>query len=301
MMTGYQLLPVFLVGLAGSVHCVGMCGGIVGAITASSGGARRGNVNKGRAGGGNSNGINAVVIGAGHSRLPSNVIPIRAAAGLASGTAAAHVEKPTRALSLILAYNAGRIGSYMLAGAIVGGLAGGAQSLARLAGLQLGFYWLANLMLVALGLYLMNAWHGLTKLEQLGRVLWKRAQPWMAPMMKTLMPANRPHQAFALGALWGWLPCGMVYSVLLTAMLSGDAFNGAAVMLAFGLGTLPMLTGLGLLGARLRLAMQQPKVRLICGLLVLTFGVLGIARATGAMAGAVTPAWMEFLCLTPHP
>jgi sulfite exporter TauE/SafE len=277
MMTGYQLLPVFLVGLAGSVHCVGMCGGIVGAISASAGGSA--------------------------AAPPGNVIPIRAAARFAGGAAAmaSAAAHSTSAMPRVLAYNAGRIGSYMLAGALAGGLAGGAQSLARLAGLQLGFYWLANLMLVALGLYLMNAWHGLATLEQAGRVLWQRAQPWMAPMMKTLMPANRPHQAFALGALWGWLPCGMVYSVLLTAMLSGDALNGAAVMLAFGLGTLPMLIGLGLLGARLRHAMQQPKVRVVCGLLVLAFGVLGIVRAAGGMAGAVTPAWMDILCLTPHP
>ena len=276
MIAGYQLLPVFLVGLAGSVHCVGMCGGIVGAISASAGG----------------------------KPLPGNVIPIQSAAKFAGGPAAAFIPRPTapaRAIPRVLAYNAGRIGSYMVAGALAGGLANGAQSLADLAGLQLGFYWLANLMLVALGLYLMNAWHGLAKLEQAGRVLWRRAQPWMAPAMKTLMPADRPRQAFALGALWGWLPCGMVYSVLLTAMLSGSALGGAAVMLAFGLGTLPMLTGLGLLGARLRRAMQQRQVRIACGLLVLAFGLLGIARAAGVVAGhAITPAWMDILCLTPH-
>ncbi|WP_090324739.1 sulfite exporter TauE/SafE family protein [Duganella sp. CF517] len=281
-MTGYQLLPVFLVGLAGSVHCVGMCGGIVGAISASAGKS-------------------------GPRGLPRNVIPIQRAAGfagraLAFGAPPAHPPSPARALPRVLAYNAGRIGSYMLAGALAGGLAGGAQDLAQLAGLQLGFYWLANLMLVALGLYLMNAWRGLATLERAGRVLWQRAQPWMAPAMKTLMPADRPHQAFALGALWGWLPCGMVYSVLLTAMLSGSALGGALVMLAFGLGTLPMLTGLGLLGARLRNALQQRKVRIACGLLVLAFGLLGIARAAGVVGGhAVTPAWMDILCLTPHP
>lgn len=268
MMTAH-LLPVFLVGLAGSVHCVGMCGGIVGAITAT-------------------------------APLPRNVIPIHSAARFAGGAAAfgagAQAGTLARALPRVLAYNAGRIGSYMVAGALAGGLAGGAQSLAKLAGLQLGFYWLANLMLVALGLYLMNAWHGLTKLEQAGRVLWQRAQPWMAPAMRTLMPADRPHQAFALGALWGWLPCGMVYSVLLTAMLSGDAAGGAAVMLTFGLGTLPMLTGLGLLGARLRRALQQRSVRIVCGLLVLAFGLFGIARA----AGGLTPGWTDILCLTPH-
>lgn len=241
-----QLLPVFLVGLAGSIHCVGMCGGIVGALSSSA-------------------------------------------------------STPATALTRVLAYNTGRIGSYMLAGAIAGGLAGGAQSLAALAGLasvQLGFYWLANLMLVALGLHLMNAWRGLAWLEQGGRLLWQRAQPVIAPWMKTLLPVQKPQQALALGALWGWLPCGMVYSVLLTAMLSGDAFDGAAVMLAFGLGTVPMLVGLGLIGARVQRAMRRPLVRIACGVAVLGFGLLGLLRAGGG--DGITPEWITILCLTPH-
>ncbi|MET0266902.1 MAG: sulfite exporter TauE/SafE family protein [Duganella sp.] len=258
-MSTAQLLPVFLVGLAGSVHCVGMCGGIVGALSANMAAAAPAQVRA--------------------------VIPIATAASLAAPM-----------LPRVLAYNTGRIASYMLAGAMAGGLAGGAQGLAGLVGIQLGFYWLANLMLVALGLYLMNAWRGLAWLEQGGRVLWQRAQPALAPLMKTLMPARHAHQAMALGALWGWLPCGMVYSVLLTAMLSGDAWDGAAVMLAFGLGTLPMLIGLGLLGARLTHAMRRPVLRSACGLMVLAFGVLGLMRA----AGGFMPEWMTILCLTPH-
>ena len=192
----------------------------------------------------------------------------------------------------VLSYNAGRIGSYMIAGALAGGLAGGVRSLAALAGVQLTFYWLANAMLIALGLYLMNAWRGLAVLEQGGRVLWRH----ISPAIKPLMPADTPAKAFTLGALWGWLPCGMVYSVLTTALLSGSAADGAAVMLAFGLGTLPMLTTLGLLGARARQAMQRRGVRIAAGLLVLAFGVIGLARA----AGGITPEWMELLCLTPH-
>jgi sulfite exporter TauE/SafE len=148
-------------------------------------------------------------------------------------------------------------------------------------------------MLIALGLYLMNAWRGLAVLEQGGRTLWRH----LAPAAKPLLPADTPAKAFALGALWGWLPCGMVYSVLATALLSGSAADGAAVMLAFGLGTLPMLTGLGLLGARVQQAMQRHSVRIACGLLVLAFGALGLARA----AAGVTPDWMDMLCLTPHP
>ncbi|MYM22860.1 sulfite exporter TauE/SafE family protein [Duganella sp. FT135W] len=230
-MNGAQLLPVFVVGLAGSIHCAGMCGGIVTAL---------------------------------------------------STTARPHV----------LAYNAGRIGSYMLAGALAGGLAGGARSMASMAGVQLSFYWLANAMLIALGLYLMNAWRGLAVLEQGGRALWRH----IAPAAKTFMPADTAAKAFALGTLWGWLPCGMVYSALATALLSGSAADGAAMMLAFGLGTLPMLIALGLLGARLQQAMQRRSVRIACGLLVLGFGVLGLARA----AGGITPDWMDMLCLTPH-
>ena len=256
-MNALQLLPVMVVGLAGSVHCIGMCGGIVGALSVSTAPPLR------------------------------SVIPI---------AAVSQAGALPRALSTVLSYNAGRIASYMAAGALAGGLAGGMHSIAELAGLQLGLYWLANLMLVALGLYLMNAWRGLALLEQGGRVLWQRAQPALAPLMKSLLPVQRPHQAFALGLLWGWLPCGMVYSVLLTAMLSGSAADGAAVMLAFGLGTLPMLTGLGLAGARLQRALQRRGVRIACGLLVLAFGLLGLARA----AGGIAPDWMDTLCLTPH-
>ncbi|MYM69500.1 sulfite exporter TauE/SafE family protein [Pseudoduganella sp. FT55W] len=253
-MNGAQLLPVFVVGLAGSIHCAGMCGGIVTAIAVAP-------------------------AHAGVHRTPVRIL------SMDSGVRRNDV-------GYVVAYNAGRISSYMMAGALAGGLAGGARSMATLAGMQLNFYWLANAMLIALGLYLMNAWRGLAVLEQGGRVIWRR----IAPITKTFMPADTPRKAFTLGALWGWLPCGMVYSALTTALLSGSALNGAAMMLAFGLGTLPMLISLGLLGAHLQQAMRRRSLRIACGLLVLGFGVIGLARA----AGGVTPDWMDMLCLTPH-
>ena len=246
-----HLLPVFLVGLAGSVHCVGMCGGIVGALSAVAGPA------PGRP-----------------------AIPIRTL-------------RPTGGMARILAYNGGRIASYMAAGALAGGLAQGAARLTELAALQMVFYWLANLMLVALGLYLMGAWHGLARLEALGQGLWRH----LLPALKLLLPVDSLPKALALGGLWGWLPCGMVYSVLLTALLSGSAAGGASVMLAFGLGTLPMLMALGWAGARLRLAMQRRGVRLACGLVVLGFGMLGLARASHGLSLG----WIDALCLTGHP
>jgi len=109
-------------------------------------------------------------------------------------------------------------------------------------------------MLVLLGLYLMDAWRGLAHLEAAGNIVWRRIRP----LLKPLMPMDTAFKALVVGGLWGWVPCGMVYSALLTAMLQGSALDGAAAMAAFGLGTLPMLLGMGLLGTRLRAQMQRP-------------------------------------------
>lgn len=249
-----NLLPVFLVGLAGGVHCIGMCGGIVGALSAAP--------------------------AAQPAKPARQVIAI----------ARVHSVADTQMLRL-LAYNSGRVISYMAAGALAGGLAAGAM--AGITTLQLAGYWLANLMLVALGLYLMDAWRGLVHLEALGQTLWRR----LKPLVKPLLPMDSPAKALLLGALWGWVPCGMVYSVLFTAMLSGSSINGAAVMLAFGLGTLPTLLALGLLGARLRQLMQRRAARIASGVVVLAFGLIGVLRAAGGMA----PGWLDALCLSPHP
>jgi sulfite exporter TauE/SafE len=240
------LVPIFVVGLLGSVHCAGMCGGIVGALSV------------------------APAVG--------RPVPVRVAAA-------------RRPAANVAAYNAGRIGSYMVAGALAGGLAQGAQAVAHLPALQAGAYWIANLMLAALGLYLMDAWRGLARLEQGGRIVWRGVQP----LLRKVGPLDRPARMFVAGGLWGWLPCGMVYSVLVTAMLSGSAVRGALVMLAFGLGTLPMLLGLGLVGARLRGWLASPRVRLGCGVLVLAFGLLGLARA----AGGLPHGWVQDLCVAP--
>ncbi|GAB3402658.1 sulfite exporter TauE/SafE family protein [Massilia agilis] len=191
----------------------------------------------------------------------------------------------------VFAYNAGRIGSYMIAGALAGGAAGSARSLAGLPALQAGGFWLANLMLIALGLYLMDAWRGLAWLEQGGRALWRHVQP----LMRRVGPPDTPAKMLATGFLWGWLPCGMVYSALVTAMLTGSSAAGASVMLAFGLGTLPMLVALGAAGAQVRAFLARRAVRVASGVVVLGFGVLGLVRA----AGGLPQSWLHTLCITP--
>ena len=218
--TGY--LALFLIGLLGGTHCVGMCGGIVSALTMGG---------------------------------------------------------PPRFV-LHLAYNSGRIISYALAGAIAGGLGGLSLILSGQLPVRIALYVLANLMLVALGFYLIGITQALAFTERFGKRLWVHLQP----LGKRYLPAQTVAQAFPLGLVWGWLPCGLVYSALATALTSGSALHGAGLMLAFGLGTLPNLLLAGLLAVRLRAYAALPAVRWMAGLLVLGFGVWGLLGALRLIA-----------------
>jgi sulfite exporter TauE/SafE len=173
---------------------------------------------------------------------------------------------------LHLAYNSGRITSYAAAGAIAGALGGLSLTLSGQLPVRITLYVLANLMLVALGLYLIGITQTLAFTERFGKKLWVHLQP----LSKRYLPARSVAQAFPLGLLWGWLPCGLVYSALATALTSGSALHGAGMMLAFGLGTLPNLLLAGLLAVRLKAYAALPLVRWAAGLLVLGFGVWGL-------------------------
>ena len=168
-----------------------------------------------------------------------------------------------------LAYNVGRISSYMLAG-LIAGLLG--QAAGNLMPLQQGLYLFASLMLIALGLYLLGATQVLAPVERGGQALWKRIQP----LTKRFLPVRGMAQALPLGLLWGWLPCGLVYSALTTALASGSADKGALLMLAFGIGTLPNLLLAGLLLARFRRFAQARATRVVSGVLVLTYGIIDL-------------------------
>jgi sulfite exporter TauE/SafE len=168
-----------------------------------------------------------------------------------------------------LAYNLGRITSYGLAGLLAGALGAAAGDLMAL---QRGLYLFASLMLVALGLYLLGATQTLAWLERSGQGVWRRIQPFTA----RFLPVRGVAQALPLGLLWGWLPCGLVYSALTTALAAGSAGKGALLMLAFGLGTLPNLLLAGLLLARFRRFAQARMTRMVSGLLVLGYGLYGL-------------------------
>ncbi|MCG6964950.1 MAG: sulfite exporter TauE/SafE family protein [Chromatiaceae bacterium] len=213
-MSDVDLLSAFVVGLLGGVHCAGMCGGIVGALSF----------------------------------------------GLPAG----------RNLPILLAYNAGRIGSYTLAGALMGALGFYFSSLLPVQVAQRVLLTFAGLFLVLMGLYLAGWWNGLSRIERAGGLLWRRIEP----LGRGLLPVRSARHGFVLGLLWGWLPCGLVYSALVWTVAAGGAAQGALLMLAFGLGTLPNLLLMGVAAAQLNRWIRKPAIRSIAGGLVILFGLL---------------------------
>ncbi|BCR24772.1 sulfite exporter TauE/SafE family protein [Aquipseudomonas alcaligenes] len=206
------LLSALILGLLGGGHCLGMCGGLMGALTLA---------------------------------IPP--------------------DQRARRLRLLLAYNLGRILSYAAAGLLIG-LAGWAVASSPAAML---LRVLAGLLLIAMGLYLAGWWSGLTRIEAVGRHLWRHLQP----LASRLMPVSSLPRALLLGAVWGWLPCGLVYSTLLWASSQGSPGESALLMLAFGLGTWPVLLATGMAAERLTALLRRRGVRVAGGLLVILFGI----------------------------
>lgn len=241
-MSDFSVVAIFLVGLLGGVHCLGMCGSIVGIFTAQ-------------------------------LSKPSPE-PSPASGGGANRLAGARDPHSIPRWPFHLAYSSGRIASYALAGALVGAVGQAGLLMRDAVPVQHLLFALSSFMLVVLGMYLAGLWGAVRCLEQLGGGLWKRLQPYTT----RLLPVNTLPRALGLGALWGWLPCGLVYSVLLTALASGSATQGALIMLAFGLGTLPNLLAIGLFWESIKTWVQSPRVRLFAGILVAIFGVYGLFK-----------------------
>jgi sulfite exporter TauE/SafE len=217
-----NFITAFSIGLLGSLHCVGMCGGISGALATA-------------------------------------MTPPTSSSSTLINT--------LRKLSFQLFYSCGRIGSYMVAGALVGGIgatmnhfsSGHSISVLRI---------LSGVMLILLGFYISGWWMALAKLERIGSVIWKRIRPLTRP----LMPVNTAWKAMALGALWGWLPCGLVYSGLAWSITSGDIVDGALLMFYFGLGTVPAMVGIGFFSSMLADFARSKTTRSVAGILMIIYG-----------------------------
>ena len=200
-----------------------------------------------------------------------------------------------------LAYNGGRIASYVAAGAVTGAIGAAGLSLRGTPVVQQALLVLMSSALIVLGAYIAGFTSLVRFIESAGAVLWRRIEPYS----RRFLPVNSAPRAFGLGLVWGWLPCGMVYAALIAALATADIWHGAALMLAFGLGTLPNLLAIGVtFGQASKLTRSRP-ARALFGALVVGVGVFGIARATQHTAHAATvserPApdllhWQSFVC-----
>jgi len=169
--------------------------------------------------------------------------------------------------------NAGRLLGYVLAGGLAGGLGGGVLRLFRLEGLAVGLRMAAGAALVLVALRLLDRGGRMDLLARPGMQAWRVLQPLRA----RLLPADRSWRRLALGALWGWMPCGLSLGLLTVAWLQASAAGGALVMAAFGLGTLPVMLPLTWSGARMGRWLQRPALRSGLAMLVLGAGLLTLA------------------------
>lgn len=222
----------FVLGLSSTLHCWGMCGGIIGALSMG---------------------------------LPGEVL-----------------RAPRRRVFLITGYNLGRIASYSLAG-ILSGAAG--QTLLTLAQSQWAYRALQILggaILVLIGMHLAGRLPRLQAIEGAGWRIWQ----WMQPLGRRFLPVNSFIRSVLAGAVWGWLPCGLVYSMLLWTAAGADPILGGASMLAFGLGTLPGMIGAGLASGGMRTGLGNRPLREIAGMLIILIGLayagVNLASRSGA-------------------
>lgn len=169
-------------------------------------------------------------------------------------------------------YSIGRITSYAIAGGIVGALG---EAFARQTGLAVVLRVLAGLMILGFGVHVAFGWKGLARLEHVGRNVWRR----LAPLASRIGKPDRTWKIFALGMLWGWLPCGLVYSAVVAAAATGRADSGAAFMLCFGIGTLPAVVSVSALGTRLAAVVSDRFTRRAAGAMLLCFGLWSVGGA----------------------
>jgi len=213
------LTTAFLLGLFSTLHCIGMCGGIIGALSLS---------------------------------LPLKI----------------RNSKPAL-FAFVLTYNTGRLISYSIAGLVAGAIGTGVL---QSAGFDQGhniLQFIGISMMIAIGLYLTGWIPQLASVEKIGVPIWKRLEP----IGRKLVPVTSIPKALAYGLIWGWLPCGLVYFVLVWALTAGDAINGALIMLAFGLGTLPSLITAGFMASWVTRFAHSPRARQIVGLLIIFMAI----------------------------
>ena len=227
-------LVAFVMGLFSSMHCIGMCGSIIGTLTLS---------------------------------LSPDIR-----------------NSKKRLLPFVFNYNFGRITSYAIAGLLVG-------TIEALLTMHLGethghrfLQLLSAVIMASAGLYIAGWFPRFAYIEKTGMFLWKKIEPYG----RKLIPVKNLKQAYLFGMIWGWLPCGLVYSALALAATAGDASKSSLTMLAFGLGTLPAVIGVGVMTQLLTRLSRIKRFKEAVGLLMIILALFA------------TVPWLNPMAITSH-
>lgn len=239
------LLSVFLLGLLGGLHCAGMCGGLLTAMT---------------------------------FRPPAR-----------PGAAVIQISAP-RVNGQPLLINLGRISTYTVLGALAGGAGSAAWVLENILPVQRSLFFISSMLMILIGAWLLGLRRPLAWAESLGHRIWKKLQPLAARGLT----ARSPLELMLAGGIWGLVPCGMVYMVLLAALSAGDPVEGAVLMAVFGLGTLPNLLLIGAGSQWLGRLGDTALIRIGVATLVIAMGIIGLTRAISAQ-----PLDPSIFCLVP--
>jgi sulfite exporter TauE/SafE len=243
-MSQSAIISAGLVGLLGGIHCLTMCGGFMAAAAMRDDGKR------------------------------GSVVPL----------------VPARLLMLRqLGYHAGRIGAYVLLGAAFGAAGATALRAAEVMPIQRALYVVANGFLLLLAASLVTRHRLGISYHPVGTLLSTALQPFQRagakafgaalPMLQPLLRQPGIGGRIGVGLVWGFVPCALVYGTLPLSLFAGSAVDGAIVMLAFGLGTLPNLMATQYALARTNRLGANRMARIAAALLVAGFGALGIYRA----------------------
>jgi uncharacterized protein len=223
-------LVAFVMGLATSLHCIGMCGSIMGTLTLSLSPAIRNN--------------------------------------------------KKRLIPFIFNYNFGRITTYTLAGAI----AGIVESFIPAPFTEINGYRVLQLftalIMAGAGLYIAGWLPHFAYVEKIGIGFWRKIEP----LGRRLLPVKDQTQAFLFGIVWGWLPCGLVYTALALALTTGDIAKSALTMFSFGLGTLPAVMGIGIMTNALARLSRMQRIKQLVGLFMIALALLAALPWLNPMA-----------------
>lgn len=211
---------------------------------------------------------------------------ISSALGIATAKRADGRQRTT----LLIGYQLGRIFSYSLAGLLFGG------ALGELIGLFDIDVVRRSLRILSAGALLVGALVAFGRVRDPGFGIGHRLWSKLAPLGRTLLPVNTLPRAIAFGMIWGWMPCGFVYTVLLIATLQLNAWPAATTMAAFGLGTAPAMFATAA-GARRFLSLAaRPSGKCIAGTMLLASALLTAAGPWLIGSAPWLHAWLPFDC-----